>query len=496
MNPTEHAYSLTIEPMLWWIGSWIQEVINVSLVANIQFLGKVLEQVVAGQLQALLDETDYLDPFQSGFRPRYGTESALVTLYDDLCREKDRGSVSLLVFLDLSAAFNTIDHGETVAVLNRCLAEVMGWVRANKLKLNPGKAEVLLVGDSSFQGTDSFAAPFRRAGSDPGILAAEFLRISAGPSSLASLGEDQFFERPSGLLQTEASPGLSPWHAMELWGWQMTQRGPCMLLWNSPIGRSRAGKASLRPQRHLVVSACKVEAPHPQAQGAGALTPLAVTKISGSTEEARARQGLQGRGRRLRDMPGCGPLCGGRELGPGRNSAAAKMPVSGHLQFRTIVRVFPLTTGLSRPAECRLSLPGKRQLTPPPLPEIKGQVEGKGDLHRMDRCTIRWIRAWLMDCKQRATVSREEEGKESPAVLGSGTGFAQPVLLSMTGGGDKESADDRKYMDDTKAGTVAITEEQVLQIQKDLVRMWMWVRVNKVAFNVDKRRVLALGTKE
>ncbi|KAF7252571.1 RNA-directed DNA polymerase from mobile element jockey [Varanus komodoensis] len=85
--------------------------VNYRPVANIPFLGKVLEQVVAGQLQALLDETDYLDPFQSSFRPGYGTESALVALYDDLCRERARGSASLLVLLDLSAAFNTIDHG-------------------------------------------------------------------------------------------------------------------------------------------------------------------------------------------------------------------------------------------------------------------------------------------------------------------------------------------------------------------------------------------------
>ncbi|KAF7251094.1 28S ribosomal protein S6, mitochondrial, partial [Varanus komodoensis] len=42
---------------------------NYRPVANIPFLGKVLEQVVAGQLQALLEETDYLDSFQSGFRP-------------------------------------------------------------------------------------------------------------------------------------------------------------------------------------------------------------------------------------------------------------------------------------------------------------------------------------------------------------------------------------------------------------------------------------------
>ncbi|KAF7246760.1 Reelin [Varanus komodoensis] len=140
---------------------------NYRPVANIPFLGEVLEQVVAGQLQALLEETDYLDPFQSGFRPGYGTESALVTLYDDLCRERARGSASLLVFLDLTAAFDTIDHGILLdrlaglgvrstalqwfcSYLNGQFQKVMGWMRANKLKLNPDKTEVLLVGGSGF----------------------------------------------------------------------------------------------------------------------------------------------------------------------------------------------------------------------------------------------------------------------------------------------------------------------------------------------------------
>ncbi|KAF7245380.1 Chitinase domain-containing protein 1 [Varanus komodoensis] len=45
-------------------------------------------------------------------------------------------------------SFST-NPGEAVAVLNQCLAEVMGWMRANKLKLDPDKMEVLLVGDSS-----------------------------------------------------------------------------------------------------------------------------------------------------------------------------------------------------------------------------------------------------------------------------------------------------------------------------------------------------------
>ncbi|KAF7247761.1 Maturin [Varanus komodoensis] len=47
----------------------------------------------------------------------------------------------------LYLSFST-DPGEAVAAQNRCLAEVMGWMRANKLKLSPDKMEVLLVGGS------------------------------------------------------------------------------------------------------------------------------------------------------------------------------------------------------------------------------------------------------------------------------------------------------------------------------------------------------------
>lgn len=74
------------------------------------FLGKVVEKV-ALQLQRSLEDIDYLDPFLSAFRSRYGTEIALVMPMDDLWQEQDGGSASIFGLLDLSACFNTINHG-------------------------------------------------------------------------------------------------------------------------------------------------------------------------------------------------------------------------------------------------------------------------------------------------------------------------------------------------------------------------------------------------
>ena len=84
---------------------------NYRPVANVSFISKVVERVVADQFQVHLDETNALDPFQSSFRLHHGTETALVALLDDLLREADRSKMSLLVLLDISAAFDTVDHG-------------------------------------------------------------------------------------------------------------------------------------------------------------------------------------------------------------------------------------------------------------------------------------------------------------------------------------------------------------------------------------------------
>lgn len=69
------------------------------------FLSKLLKWVVAAQLQAVLEEIDDLDSFQSGLKPCFKMEAALDALTEDLCWESDKRSSFLLILLNLSLPF-------------------------------------------------------------------------------------------------------------------------------------------------------------------------------------------------------------------------------------------------------------------------------------------------------------------------------------------------------------------------------------------------------
>uniref|UniRef100_A0A803SWK3 Reverse transcriptase domain-containing protein n=1 Tax=Anolis carolinensis TaxID=28377 RepID=A0A803SWK3_ANOCA len=83
---------------------------NYRPVSNLPFLGKMIERAVLGQLQQFLDDTAGLDPFQSGFHPGHGTETVLVAITDELRRQSDSCGSALLVLLDLTVAFDTVDY--------------------------------------------------------------------------------------------------------------------------------------------------------------------------------------------------------------------------------------------------------------------------------------------------------------------------------------------------------------------------------------------------
>ncbi len=92
-----------------------------SINVNLPFIGKIIEKVVFNQLNNYLNSNGYLDNFQSGFRVHHSTETALIKIINDICVKSDSGKISVLVLLDLSAAFDTIDPNILLDRLENCV---------------------------------------------------------------------------------------------------------------------------------------------------------------------------------------------------------------------------------------------------------------------------------------------------------------------------------------------------------------------------------------
>jgi len=80
-------------------------------ISNLSFL-KLLERVVGGQIQSFIDLHSLLPHCQLAYRRGFSTETALVKVYSDLITAlvSDADCQTVLVLLDMTAAFDTIDH--------------------------------------------------------------------------------------------------------------------------------------------------------------------------------------------------------------------------------------------------------------------------------------------------------------------------------------------------------------------------------------------------
>ena len=69
-----------------------------------------MEKVIANPLAERLLSNNLYEQHQSAYSKYHGTETALLKVHDDILREMDGKRGVFLILLDLSAAFDTIDH--------------------------------------------------------------------------------------------------------------------------------------------------------------------------------------------------------------------------------------------------------------------------------------------------------------------------------------------------------------------------------------------------
>ena len=132
---------------------------NYSPVSNLPFIAKVTEKIVASRLTTHLQGNELFECLQSAYKKHHSVETALVKITDDILTSIDSKKAVILVLLDQTAAFDTIDH----TILVRRLREEFGvedtalqWISSY---LNNRQQTVVINGKLSTETTLLYGVP-------------------------------------------------------------------------------------------------------------------------------------------------------------------------------------------------------------------------------------------------------------------------------------------------------------------------------------------------
>lgn len=135
-----YSFSTAIFPNLWKIGRIVAlhkqgnrtDMNNYRPITILPTISKLLERAVHQQLYHYLNEKKVLAKEQHGFRARRATDTALIHFSDKILASMDSGQVTGVAFLDLSKAFDTVNHELLLGKLSRLgLADnSVSWFRS------------------------------------------------------------------------------------------------------------------------------------------------------------------------------------------------------------------------------------------------------------------------------------------------------------------------------------------------------------------------------
>lgn len=117
-----HLINYSIEtstfPDLWKVavGSPLAKISNprdfsdLRIISILPCMSKILEKTLFNQIYEYVNKNKILPSCQTGFRKHYNTSMCLAQVIDDIIAAYDKKSVTVLVLLDFSKAFDTINH--------------------------------------------------------------------------------------------------------------------------------------------------------------------------------------------------------------------------------------------------------------------------------------------------------------------------------------------------------------------------------------------------
>ena len=88
------------------------------------------EKVVAERLNCHLENVNLHETFQSAYKKGHSTETALSRIHNDILCAIDDNECVILVLLDLSAAFDTVDHDILIERLKHRFGKALTWIKS------------------------------------------------------------------------------------------------------------------------------------------------------------------------------------------------------------------------------------------------------------------------------------------------------------------------------------------------------------------------------